>query len=151
MTSALGGRVADPQQAEGAVGGRVGQVKLQLLEVDTQEQIQHQAAQNLLGGQALPPDVAAHARGHQVVQDLRLQRGKRVENLGDGGQRARVLVRNLAKGQSGLQRVSGAHLECIADGTPDAAEEQSDLSDNPICGLVWEAQATRWTLSPRRG
>lgn len=37
QTSALGRAIAQAQQAEGAVGGRVGQVKLQLFEVCAQQ------------------------------------------------------------------------------------------------------------------
>lgn len=67
-------------------------MKLQLLEVDLEQQIQHQGAQDLLSREALPSGVAADLWPHQVVQNMGFELRQAVENLGDGGELFGVLV-----------------------------------------------------------
>jgi len=74
QTGTLRRRISDAKQAEGAIGEGVGEVKLQLLEVDHEQQIQDQHAQDLLGAESVADNVSANLRGHQVSQDLLLQR-----------------------------------------------------------------------------
>lgn len=108
QTGALRRRISDAKQAEGAIGERVGEVKLQLLEVNLEQQIQDQHAQDLLRAESVAANISANLRGHQVGQDLLFQLRQPVENLGNQAKLQRMLVRNLADGRRWLNAMSRA-------------------------------------------
>ncbi|MBL9008049.1 MAG: hypothetical protein JNJ46_27575 [Myxococcales bacterium] len=105
----FGGGISDAQQTERAVGGRVGEVKFELLEVDLEDQIEHEGAQDLLRGKPLATDISPNRTRRQIVEDLRFQLRQAVEDLGNAMELQRVFVGNPTDGKRGLNAMCRAH------------------------------------------
>ena len=83
-------------------------MKLQLLEVALEHQVQHQDAEHLLSGQPVAAKVQASPCRDQIGKDLLVHRRKAVENLGHASQKLSMFVGDLGQRQRRMDALNRA-------------------------------------------
>jgi uncharacterized protein YjbJ (UPF0337 family) len=111
---ALGRRVGEAEQTEGAVRRRIGQMKLKLLESSAQHGVQNHQAQHLLSRESIAAKVGPNTVGSEVGKDLLLQLGNGVQNRGHRSEQTSMFVGNGRDRKRQLPTVCSAHEDSFA-------------------------------------